>query len=163
MAVPANLPAKWHDHWRRPWLKKARKSIGFRHWLGRNGYLTPHFTKASAKSGDGRPIPKHLTPAARNHAFRLERLRHMLGDKPIDPISWYRSPEHNTAVGGASRSKHMSAIATDHSRSWVDVNGGQSRLTKFGDSVNFNGIGTYPSGSMHFDSRHGPLTVWSSF
>lgn len=161
--VPTWLPDRYEDHWRRPWLPKARRNIRFRHILGRHGYLSPHFTKESAKSGDGRPIPKHLRPAARNHAFRLERLRHELGDKPISPISWYRSPEHNEAVGGAARSKHMAAIATDHTRQWVQANGGQQALLRRGDRIGFNGIGVYPGGNMHFDSRHGPLTIWSSF
>jgi GH24 family phage-related lysozyme (muramidase) len=161
--VPPGLPAKWHDHWRRPWLRKARRNLGFRHWLGRHGYLTPHFTKAEAASKDGRPIPKQLRPAARNHAFKLERIRHELGDKPLPIVSWYRSPQHNVAVGGARFSKHMAAIATDHPRSWVDANGGQDRILRLADSVNVNGFGRYPGGNVHMDSRWGPLTIWSSW
>jgi lysozyme len=161
--APKDLPEKWFDHWRRPWLPKARRNIGFRHWLGRHGYLTPHFTKAEAASKDGKAIPKVLRPAARNHAFRLERVRHELGDKPLPVLSWYRSPEHNRAVGGARHSKHMAAIATDHPKSWVDANGGQQAILRLADSVNINGVGVYPGGSMHLDSRGGPLTTWSSW
>jgi GH24 family phage-related lysozyme (muramidase) len=161
--VPPALPAKWRDHWRRPWLRKARRNLGFRHWLGRHGYLTPHFTKAEAASKDGRPIPKHLRPAARNHAFKLERIRHELGDEPLPIVSWYRSPEHNVAVGGARFSKHMAAIATDHPRQWVDANGGQDAILRLADRVNVNGFGRYPGGNVHMDSRHGPLTIWSTW
>lgn len=163
MNVPKNLPKRYHDHWRRPWLRKARNSLGFRRWLGRHGYLSPHFTKASAGSKDGRPIPRWMIPRARNHAFRLEVLRHKLGDKPVSPLSWYRSPQHNVAVGGASKSKHMQAIATDHPNAWVDANGGQERLKSLGEQVGFNGVGVYPAGSMHFDSRRGSFTWWRSF
>ena len=161
--APKSLPVKWYDHWRRPWLPKARRNIAFRHWLGRHGYLTPHFTKAEAASKDGRPIPRHLRPAARNHAFRLEQIRHKLGDVPVPVLSWYRSPEHNVAVGGARFSKHMAAIATDHDRAWVDRYGGQDRILKVADSVNINGFGRYPGGNVHMDSRWGPLTIWSSW
>ena len=166
--VPTGLPDKWHDHWRRPWLRKARRNIAFRHWLGRHGYLTPHFTKheAASKSGSRCPaafIPKLLRPAARNHAFRLERLRHELGDRPIPTVSWYRSPCHNAEVGGARFSKHMAAIATDHPKGWVDQNGGQAKLMQLAKNIGFKGVGTYPGGNMHFDSRHGPFTTWSSW
>lgn len=163
MALPRGLPEKWADHWRRPWLPKARRNIAFRHWLGRHGYLTPHFTKAEAASKDGRPIPRLLRPAARNHAFRLERLRHELGDKPLPILSWYRSPAHNAAVGGARHSKHMAAIAVDLDDGWVDANGGQARLTELARDLGFKGVGVYPGGNMHFDSRHGLFTTWSSW
>lgn len=161
--APADLPEKWFDHWRRPWLPKARRNIAFRHWLGRHGYLTPHFTKREAASKDGVAIPKHLRPAARNHAFKLERIRHELGNKPIPIVSWYRSPARNVAVGGAKFSKHLAAIATDHPKAWVDANGGQDRILKLADSVNINGFGRYPGGNVHMDSRWGPLTIWSSW
>jgi GH24 family phage-related lysozyme (muramidase) len=166
--APKDLPEKWFDHWRRPWLRKARRNIGFRHWLGRHGYLTPHFTKAEAASKAGARcptagIPKLLIPAARNHAFRLERLRHALGDRPMSPLSWYRSPCHNTEVGGARHSKHLAAIATDFVKAWVDRSGGQAKLTALAKELGFKGVGTYPGGNMHLDSRHGLFTTWHSW
>jgi hypothetical protein len=43
---------------------------------------------------------------------RLQALRDRLG-KPLIVRSAYRSPEHNSAVGGAKRSKHMESTAFD--------------------------------------------------
>jgi len=42
----------------------------------------------------------------------LQALRDRLG-KPLIVRSGYRSPEHNRAVGGATRSKHMEGTAFD--------------------------------------------------
>ena len=43
---------------------------------------------------------------------KLQALRDRLG-KPLIVRSAYRSPEHNRAVGGAPRSKHMDGTAFD--------------------------------------------------
>ncbi|WP_422078427.1 D-Ala-D-Ala carboxypeptidase family metallohydrolase [Vannielia sp.] len=43
---------------------------------------------------------------------KLQALRSRLG-KPLIVRSVYRSPEHNRAVGGATRSKHMDGAAFD--------------------------------------------------
>lgn len=43
---------------------------------------------------------------------KLQALRDRLG-KPLIVRSAYRSPEHNRAVGGAKRSKHMEGAAFD--------------------------------------------------
>jgi zinc D-Ala-D-Ala carboxypeptidase len=43
---------------------------------------------------------------------KLQALRDRLG-KPLIVRSAYRSPEHNRAVGGATRSKHMDGAAFD--------------------------------------------------
>src|SRR5690554_1702858 len=43
---------------------------------------------------------------------KLQALRDRLG-KPLIVRSAYRSPEHNRAVGGATRSKHMDSAAVD--------------------------------------------------
>ena len=45
----------------------------------------------------------------------LQALRDRL-DKPLIVRSAYRSPEHNRAVGGATRSKHMNGAAFDIAR-----------------------------------------------
>jgi hypothetical protein len=142
--------------------------VGFRRWLQRHGYLTPHFTLAEAASKDGTSIPRSMIRSARNHAFNLEQMRHATGDKSIPIISWYRSPAHNAAVGGASGSLHMRAVATDHPRSWsatVRYGGrvGEAACDALAGRFFANGgYGDYPSGAVHFDSR-GYRSRWSSF
>ena len=162
MAYPSGLPRKYRPHWDRPWRPRARNSPGFRRWLDAHGYLSPHFTLAEAACKDGTPVPTALNRGARNHAFNLERLRRRLGDRPIPVISWYRTPAHNRRVGGAPQSKHLSAFATDHPKQWVNQVG-RSLVLRHGDAVFRNGgMGVYPAGSMHFDSR-GVRARWTSF
>jgi uncharacterized protein YcbK (DUF882 family) len=43
----------------------------------------------------------------------LEEIRRMYGDRPMKINSWYRDPATNAAIGGASRSRHMSGDAVD--------------------------------------------------
>lgn len=161
--IPKGLPKKYHKYWRRPWLRRASWSRGFRRHLARRGYLTPHFRISEAKCKDGTPVPKHLMRRCRGHAFRLERIRHATGDKPMPITSWFRHEVYNRRIGGASRSKHIEAIATDHPKQWVDARGGQSRLVGVARNANIRGCGVYPGGAMHFDSRTGPFTTWTSW
>ncbi len=86
----------------------------------------------------------------------MERLRHELGDKPLPVLSWYRTPAHNTAVGGASQSRHMHADAADFTTQTV-AGFGAARFDATCDKVFANGgFGRYPSGSRHGDSRGSP-------
>lgn len=162
MSYPSGLPRRYRYHWQHPWTVRARNSPGFRSWLNRNGYLTPHFRKAEARCKDGTPVPSSLMGKCRNHAFNLEKLRHALGDRPIQIISWYRTPAYNRRIGGASQSMHMRAIATDHSREWVNRMGRQRVLANGNQIFHAGGMGTYPYGSMHFDTR-GYKARWSSY
>lgn len=153
MTYPRNLPRRYRKYWARPWLESARKSLGFRRWLKKNGLMTPHFTVEEYRSGDGRPMPRRLRKAARDHCFRLEKFRHAVGDRSMPILSGYRSPQHNAAVGGASQSQHMSGKATDFSRETVNRIGRERFFSTaealFGDG----GVGDYPAGSAHLDSR----------
>lgn len=161
-ALPHGLPAKYADHWRRPWTDQARKSGGFRRWLHAHGYLTPHFTLADARCHDGTPIPRSLVAHARDHYFRMEKLRHALGDVPIPVMSGYRTDSYNRQIHGAKASRHVHADATDVDKSWVEKVGRQ-RVQHAAEVIFADGgVGTYPAGSMHFDSR-GYRARWSSF
>jgi hypothetical protein len=136
--------------------------FGFRRWLHRHGYLTPHFRLSEAACKDGTPVPKALIHGARDHAFALERLRHRLGDRPIQIISWYRHPAYNRRIRGASRSQHLTGKATDHPQAWVE-DAGRAQVQAAANAVFAKGgVGIYPGGSMHFDSR-GFFARWSSF
>jgi zinc D-Ala-D-Ala carboxypeptidase len=85
---------------------------------------------------------------------RLQALRDRLG-KPLIVRSAYRSPEHNRAVGGAPRSKHMDGTAFDIAMANHDPVAFEAAAR----AVGFQGFGYYPrSGFMHIDL--GPARVW---
>lgn len=82
--------------------------------------LTEHFAlselvasqTAARRQIDNTPSPaivKNLTRTAQ----LLERVRVLLGSKPILISSGYRSPTLNEAVGGAKTSAHMQGLAAD--------------------------------------------------
>lgn len=157
---PRGLPTRYQWHWDNAWTSRARLHPGFRKWLGANGYLSPHFTRAEAASKDGKPVPDRLLSGAHRHAFNLERLRHELGDKPVPIVSWYRSPERNRAADGAAGSKHLEALATDHPVEWVRQHKNFDAIADkiFAD----DGFGQYPNGNRHVDSR-GSRARWSTW
>ena len=162
MSYPKKLPKRYRYHWSHPWTRKAKYSPGFRRWLGKHGYLSPNFTLREARCKDGTDVPRRMRYRARNHAFNLERVRHGIGDKPVQIISWYRTKRWNNLQGGARKSQHLRAVATDHPRQWVDKVG-RSKVLIAGNKVfKSGGMGTYPSGAVHFDSR-GYRARWSSF
>ena len=85
---------------------------------------------------------------------KLQALRDRLG-KPLIVRSAYRSPEHNRAVGGAMRSKHMDGAAFDIAMSNHDPAVFEAAAREAG----FLGFGFYPrSGFMHVDL--GPARQW---
>lgn len=167
-SYPRGLPRRYRKLWNKPWARRAPAAWGFRKWLQHNGYLTPHFTLAEAASKDGQPIPRRLLAGARNHAFKLERVRHATGDRPVPIVSFYRSPERNAEVGGASQSQHLRAVATDHPKSWADsvryrgLVGERAVDRLAADFFADGGYGDYPGGNVHFDSR-GWFARWTSF
>ncbi len=85
---------------------------------------------------------------------KLQALRDRLG-KPLIVRSAYRSPEHNRAVGGATRSKHMDGAAFDIAMSNHDPVAFEAAAR----AVGFLGFGFYPrSGFIHVDL--GPARQW---
>ncbi len=85
---------------------------------------------------------------------KLQALRDRLG-KPLIIRSAYRSPEHNRAVGGAPRSKHMDGTAFDIAMTNHDPVAFEAAAREVG----FLGFGYYPrSGFMHIDL--GPARTW---
>lgn len=116
----------------------------------KHGLVTPNFSKAEAKSKDGTDVPNDLRVPCQNQGIHLEKLRHRLG-RPIPILSWYRSPAHNAAVGGASASQHLFARGCD-----------------FPDTLDYDvcrdiwphgGIGTFQGRVRHADT--GPEREWS--
>jgi hypothetical protein len=85
---------------------------------------------------------------------KLQALRDRLG-KPLIVRSAYRSPAHNRAVGGASRSKHLDGTAFDIAMDNHDP----AAFEAAARAVGFKGFGFYPrSGFMHIDL--GPERSW---
>lgn len=159
---PLALPAQFRVLWDQPWSDKAAGSKAFRTWLEAHGYWTPHFKKDEAKCRDGHGVPTALNRRCRDHAFNLEKLRHELGDRPLPIISWYRTPAYNAKIGGATHSKHTEAIATDHSREWVDAIGRAKVMATCERIFRNGGLGVYPWGAVHVDTR-GVRARWSSW
>lgn len=85
---------------------------------------------------------------------KLQALRDRLG-KPLIVRSAYRSPEHNRAVGGATRSRHLDGAAFDIAM----ANHDPAAFEAAARAVGFLGFGYYPrSGFMHIDL--GPARSW---
>ena len=73
-----------------------------------------NFTWAEA-TRDGSRIPdsRNVVYGIIRVARVMEEVRALLGDRPISVNSWYRDPDTNRAVGGATYSRHMSGDAID--------------------------------------------------
>jgi len=85
---------------------------------------------------------------------KLQALRDRLG-KPLIVLSAFRSPEHNRAVGGAARSKHMDGAAFDIAMANHDPVAFEAEAREVG----FLSFGFFPrSGFMHVDL--GPVRQW---
>lgn len=74
--------------------------------------LTPNFNSVEFACHDGSQVPEKLMPNLKVLAQNLQVLRNELGCS-ISITSGYRSPAHNKAVGGKSKSYHMEAMAAD--------------------------------------------------
>ncbi|MCA0871389.1 DUF882 domain-containing protein [Seohaeicola saemankumensis] len=128
------MTTKFYDHWR---------DVSATDWRW------PNFNPAEiACRGTGKLL---INEAALD---KLQTLRDQLG-KPLIVRSAYRSPEHNRAVGGATRSKHMEGAAFDIAMANHDPVAFEAAAR----DVGFLGFGFYPrSGFMHIDL--GPARQW---
>ncbi|XDA97042.1 D-Ala-D-Ala carboxypeptidase family metallohydrolase [Sulfitobacter sp. LCG007] len=122
-----------------------------RHWrdVPESTWRWPNFSPAEiACRGTGKLLINE--PAL----DKLQALRDRLG-KPLIVRSAYRSPEHNRAVGGATRSKHMDGAAFDIAM----ANHDPAAFEAAAREVGFLGFGFYPrSGFIHVDL--GPARQW---
>ncbi len=66
-------------------------------------------TKNGTRIPESRMIVENILALAQ----LLEDVRSRLGNRPITVTSWYRPPEVNRAVGGATKSKHLTGGAVD--------------------------------------------------
>jgi hypothetical protein len=82
--------------------------------------LSAHFTLAefttsntAARKGIPNVAPPEIFDTLVLTADRMEKVRALLGNKPIRILSGYRSPAVNKAVGGSKNSAHMTGHAVD--------------------------------------------------
>lgn len=159
-----------------PWVPaKAPPSPHFT-WvevLHNSGYSRLPFGPTAV--GLGRMV---MTPRinAKRHAAKLEELRahvntlraaHRLPPTGLRVLSWARSYEHNKRVGGAFNSQHLYFLATDIAKEEIERMcpwpGGRVRFDALLEQVFANdGVGLYPAGNRHCDSR-GSRARWTSF
>lgn len=78
-------------------------------------YTSEEATQSSTATARGiSNIPNESTLSVLTKtAVGMERVRALLGNKPITVHSWYRSPALNLAVGGVHSSQHLTGEAVD--------------------------------------------------
>lgn len=69
-------------------------------------------SQTAVRLGIDNKIPANLIPNVQKVANTLQKIRNDLG-LPISISSGYRCPELNKAIGGATKSDHMTASAVD--------------------------------------------------
>ncbi len=92
--------------------------------------------------------------------WKLEALRHALGDQPIRVTSGFRSQSCNSAVGGASNSRHLYGDAADLGAGSHSL----CTLAKQARNHGFNGIlgPGYPGHNDHTHLDHRGSRFWSA-
>ncbi|VVE74031.1 peptidase M15 [Pandoraea captiosa] len=82
--------------------------------------LTAHFTldelthsQTADRRGIDNSAPDDIVANLTRVAHALERVRVLLGSRPVTISSGYRSPDLNRAVGGARNSAHLYGLAAD--------------------------------------------------
>lgn len=97
---------------------------------------------------------------ARQTMWKLEALRHALGDQPITVTSGFRSYACNNAVGGASNSRHLYGDAADLGAGPHSL----CTLAKQARNHGFRGIlgPGYPGHNDHTHVDHRSSQYWSA-
>lgn len=114
--------------------------------------LTKNFGLWEAESKDGAKMPDDVFDNVVLHSVHIQKIRNIVGKLTVN--SWYRSPSHNKAVGGAENSWHLTGLATD-------LKPEESSVDELFDTiVNLIESGEIPEGGLskydtfvHYDSR----------
>jgi hypothetical protein len=160
--VPNWLPNRHINRWRKPWTEDARSNQDFKDLLWKHGYASPNFTEPETRCKRGDRVPESLRANAQNECFRLEQVRHELGDVSLPILSFYRPEDYNRLIGGATNSQHIKATAADFDVSTVNRVGRSKFDAAFEKHYSGDGYGQYPSGSRHADVR-GTRARWTSY
>jgi uncharacterized protein YcbK (DUF882 family) len=118
--------------------------------------LTANFSKKEFESKDGSPMPLNVLENVKQLAKQLQVLRDHTG-KSVTILSGYRSPAHNTKIGGATNSQHLYGRAADIRVSGMtpaQVQQTIEQLIAAGKMKN-GGLGRY-STFTHYDIRNNP-------
>ena len=116
--------------------------------------LSKNFELSEFASHDGAPTPPDVLTNLKELAAELQVLRDYL-NTPLKINSGYRSPAHNKAVGGASKSQHMLGKAADiSSRKYTpdQIYAAVKLLQKEG-KIRIGGIGRYNT-FIHLDTAN---------
>ncbi|MEM9771668.1 MAG: D-Ala-D-Ala carboxypeptidase family metallohydrolase [Cyanobacteria bacterium P01_D01_bin.73] len=119
--------------------------------VGTNDLIIPggHFTWAEATKGGSRiPVNANISRSIVKMAQRMEEVRSKVGNRSISVTSWYRPPAVNRAVGGASRSTHLSGHGVDFNVSGLSPRSVQRILDPW-----WNGGLGYGRTFTHIDNR----------
>lgn len=126
--------------------------------------LSQNFYLAEADCHDGTPCPPLLIPNARMLAnLVLQRVRDEWA-APLIVVSWYRTLDWNTRVGGAAQSTHLDATGADIRPVHLDdvkrLHGLVLAMHGRGAVTELGGLGEYPRW-VHVDiKRAGRLRRW---
>ncbi len=120
----------------------------------KGGQLSAHFALSEFASKDGAGTPKSVVANLKKLAKELEVLRAATGGKAISITSGYRSPSHNAAVGGATKSRHMTGQAADIVVSGMSASAVYNLISKLisQGKMKEGGLGRYSS-FTHYDIR----------
>ena len=124
------------------------------------GDLTKNFSKSEFNCNCGCDMPEDVFDNVEVHAQNLQTIRDFLNES-IKINSGYRCPSHNSKVGGASKSQHLTGnasdlVAHDHTpKQLADVIEGLIRI----GAIEEGGLGRYDT-FTHYD-RRGTKARWN--
>jgi len=111
----------------------------------------------ATKNGSRIPPTKQIVDNIILQAKNLDKLRAFNGNKPLVVTSWYRDPRTNAAVGGASRSDHLTGRSTDVFCPSMDIWDFQRVVLSF---WKFGGVGKGANKGFCHVSSDASYRVW---
>ena len=78
----------------------------------KSDYITANFRWDEAACNDGTRVPEKYRKNVIDTAIDMQIIRGLF-NRPITPLSWYRTRPYNTLIGGAVKSQHLLGKAVD--------------------------------------------------